>query len=161
MSKDTSSNNEYLPFIEEAKKKQIKLNNKQMKQIRDLYADVAKNLQVKANNARKGSLTDRWVNDYKKAVEQEMKRIDKILFSQISDSILESASIPIGIQLNFFGLIDNKHKANIDQSFTSMFSNVPNKVLHEIINGDIYKDGRGFQNVCGGMKRRSTVTLII
>lgn len=99
MSKDTSSNNEYLPFIEEAKKKQIKLNNKQMKQIRDLYADVAKNLQVKANNARKGSLTDRWVNDYKKAVEQEMKRIDKILFSQISDSILESASIPIEFNL--------------------------------------------------------------
>ncbi len=143
MSKNASSDNEYLLLVEEARKRQIKLNNKQIKRIRNLYREVAKNLEVKANKAKKGSLTERWIKDYKKAVEQEIRRINGVLFTQISDSILESANIPIGIQLNFFSLIDNKYKGNIDKSFASMFSNVPNKVLYEITNGDIYKDGRG------------------
>lgn len=143
MSKNASSDNEYLLLVEEAKKKQIKLNNKQIKQIRNLYLEVAKNLEIKANKVKKGSLIERWVKDYKKAVEQEIRRINGVLFTQISDSILESANIAKEIQLNFFSLIDEKYKGNIDKSFTGMFSNIPNKVLHEIVNGDIYKDGRG------------------
>lgn len=79
--------NEYEKLVDDSIKKQSKLNLQQYKQIRDLYKDVAKNLQVKANKAKKGSLAERWAKDYKKAVRAQIKEMDTVIEGIISENI--------------------------------------------------------------------------
>lgn len=133
--------NEYQRLIKQARGNRDKLTKKQFKQIRDLYKEAAKDLQVKANEAKKGSLTERWAKDYKKAVKSQIKQINKILFKQIVENILKSAGIATGIQLDFFNLIDKKYRINMSKSFTNMFSQVPSDAVEELVKGNIYKDG--------------------
>ncbi len=119
------------------------LTRKQYKQIKNLYKEAAKDLKIKSDKARKGSLTERWAKDYRKAVKSEIRQVNKILFKQILDNIVKSANLAAGIQLNFFNLVDKKYKLNMSKSFTNMFSKVPNDAVEELIKGNIYKDGRG------------------
>lgn len=120
-----------------------KLTRKQYKQIKNLYKEAAKDLKIKSDKARKGSLTERWAKDYRKAVKSEISQVNKILFKQILDNIVKSANLAAGIQLNFFNLVDKKYKLNMSKSFTNMFSKVPNDAVEELVKGNIYKDGRG------------------
>lgn len=120
-----------------------KLTRKQYKQIKNLYKEAAKDLKIKSDKARKGSLTERWAKDYRKAVKSEIRQVNKILFKQILDNIVKSANLAAGIQLHFFNLVDKKYKLNMSKSFTNMFSKVPNDAVEELIKGNIYKDGRG------------------
>ncbi|MBV4441142.1 phage head morphogenesis protein [Clostridium tyrobutyricum] len=135
--------NEYQKMIKESMKNRDSLTRKQYKQIKNLYKEAAKDLKIKSDKARKGSLTERWAKDYRKAVKSEIKQVNKILFKQILDNIVKSANLAAGIQLNFFNLVDKKYKLNMSKSFTNMFSKVPNDVVEELIKGNIYKDGRG------------------
>jgi hypothetical protein len=135
--------NEYQKLIKKARENRDKLTRKQFKQIRDLYKEAAKDMKVKANKAKKGSLTKRWAEDYRKALKSQIKQINKTLFKQTLENILRSANIATGIQLDFFNLIDKKYKLNMSKSFTNMFSDVPNDAVEELVKGNIYKDGRG------------------
>lgn len=135
--------NEYQKMIKESMENRDKLTRKQYKQIKNLYKEAAKDLKIKSDKARKGSLTERWAKDYRKAVKSEISQVNKILFKQILDNIVKSANLAVGIQLNFFNLVDKKYKLNMSKSFTNMFSKVPNDAVEELIKGNIYKDGRG------------------
>lgn len=135
--------NDYQKLIEESKRKQLELNLEQYKQIRDLYIDTAKSLQVKANKAKKGSLTERWAKDYRKAVNEEIKQMNTVLESIISENIKKSAENATAIQLDFFDQINMRYGLGMSKSFKNMFSNVPNDVLKELVSGNFYKDGRG------------------
>lgn len=135
--------NEYEKLIEEAKNKQNNLTLDQYKQIRNLYTDVAKSLQVKANKAKKGSLTERWAKDYRKAVKAQIKQMNIILKDNISENMKKSAEDATAIQLDFFDQINMRHGLEMSKSFKNMFSSVPNDVLKELISGNFYKDGRG------------------
>ncbi|MBV4450262.1 phage head morphogenesis protein [Clostridium tyrobutyricum] len=135
--------NEYQKMIKESMENRDKLTRKQYKQIKNLYKEAAKDLKIKSDKARKGSLTERWAKDYRKAVKSEISQVNKILFKQILDNIVKSANLAAGIQLNFFNLVDKKYKLNMSKSFTNMFSKVPNDAVEELIKGNIYKDGRG------------------
>lgn len=135
--------NEYQKMIKESMQNRDNLTRKQYKQIKNLYKEAAKDLKVKSDKARKGSLTERWAKDYRKAVKSEIKQVNTILFKQILDNIVKSANLAAGIQLNFFNLVDKKYKLNMSKSFTNMFSKVPNDAVEELIKGNIYKDGRG------------------
>lgn len=135
--------NNYEKLIEESKKKQMELNLDQYKQIRNLYIDVAKSLQVKANKAKKGSLTERWAKDYTKSVISEIKQMNIVLEGIISENIKKSAENAKAIQLDFFDQINMRYGLEISKSFKNMFSSVPNDVIKELVSGDFYKDGRG------------------
>ncbi|WP_195603783.1 hypothetical protein [Clostridium tyrobutyricum] len=135
--------NEYQKMIKESMENRDKLTRKQYKQIKNLYKEAAKDLKIKSDKARKGSLTERWAKDYRKAVKSEISQVNKILFKQILDNIVKSANLAAGIQLNFFNLVDKKYKLNMSKSFTNMFSKVPNDAVEELVKGNIYKDGRG------------------
>lgn len=135
--------NEYEKLVDDARKKQSKLNLEQYKQIRDLYKDVAKSLQVKANKAKKGSLTERWAKDYKKAVKAQIKQMNEVIEAVVSKNIKNSAENATEIQLDFFDQINMRYGLELSTTFKNMFSNVPNDVLQELVSGSFYKDGRG------------------
>lgn len=135
--------NEYLDLVEEARKKQIKLTEEQYKYIRDLYVTAANNLKKNTARAPKGSLSERWLKDYRQAISQEIDELNKLLEGKITDNLLISANNAVGVQLNFFELLDNKYSLGISNSFRNMFSNVANDTIKELISGEFYKDGKG------------------
>lgn len=135
--------NEYKKLIKEARENRNKLTRKQYKQIRNLYKEAAKDLKIKSNKARKGSLTERWAKDYRKAVRAKVKEMNKILESTIEENIKSSAEYATAIQLDFFDQINMKYGLGMSKTFTHMFSQVPSDVVEELVKGNIYKDGRG------------------
>ncbi|WP_406541602.1 hypothetical protein [Clostridium ljungdahlii] len=135
--------NEYQSLIKEARENRDKLTRNQFKQIRDLYKEAAKDLKIKANKARKGSLTERWLKDYSKAVRSKVKEMNKMLKSIIEENMKSSAEYATAIQLDFFGQINMRYGLGMSKTFTSMFSQVPSDVVEEVVKGNIYKDGRG------------------
>ena len=135
--------NEYQRLIKEARENRDKLTKNQFKQIRDLYKEATKDLKIKANKARKGSLTERWLKDYSKAVRSKVKEMNKMLKSIIEENMKSSAEYATAIQLNFFDQINMRYGLGMSKSFTSMFSQVPSDVVDELVKGNIYKDGRG------------------
>lgn len=137
------TNNEYLELIKQAKNKEIKLTKESYKQIQQIYKDVAKDLLIKSKKTNKKSLSERWLKDYRKAIKRALSEINKILNKNITDKIKKSAKLPSSVQLDFFSLIDNKYNLGMHQTFKNMFSRVPEEVVKELINGNIYKDGRG------------------
>ncbi|OAA91248.1 hypothetical protein [Clostridium ljungdahlii] len=135
--------NEYQRLLKEARENRDKLTRSQFKQIRDLYKEAAKDLKIKANKARKGSLTERWLKDYSKAVRAKVKEMNKMLKSIIEENMKSSAEYATAIQLDFFDQINMRYGLGMSKSFTSMFSQVPSDVVDELVKGNIYKDGRG------------------
>lgn len=135
--------NEYLKLVEEAQKKRIDLTRKQTYRIRKLYRDIARDLEKRIKQAHKNSLTERWLKDYQKQFENNIKELNKILKNDIEDSMLKSAEYATGVQEDFFDLLDMKNGLKIKQSFSNMFSRIPKEALQELINGDFYKDGKG------------------
>ena len=135
--------NEYQRLIKEARENRDKLTRSQLKQIRDLYKEAAKNLRIKANKARKGSLTERWLKDYSKVVRSKVKEMNKMLKSIIEENMKSGAEYTTAIQLDFFEQINMRYGLGMSKSFTSMFSQIPSDVVEELVKGNIYKDGRG------------------
>ncbi len=135
--------NEYQQLVKDARKKQLALTTDQFNQIRSLYSDVAKDLKRKANKANKGSLTQGWLKDYRKAILSDMKQLNNTLQSKITDGIGASANIASSVQLSFFDKINLKYGLGMDKTFRTMFSNVNIDTVKEMINGDFYKDGKG------------------
>ncbi|NOH14862.1 hypothetical protein [Clostridium cochlearium] len=135
--------NEYLELVDKAQKQRIMLTKKQIKNIRDLYRDVAKDLGKRAKRANKDSLSERWLLDYQKQFKKDIKELNKILKIDIEDSMLESAKYATNIQTDFFNLMDIKYKLNSKETFSNMFSKIPQEALQELISGDFYKDGKG------------------
>ena len=135
--------NEYLKLVEESRKKQRRLTEEQYKEIRKLYKDVADDLKVKAKHSNKGSLTQGWLKDYRKAILGDLKEVNKILEGKIQDNMQQSAENATAIQLDLFDKINMKYGLGMDKTFRSMFSNIPKEALNELITGGFYKDGRG------------------
>lgn len=135
--------NEYLKLVAKAQEQRIMLTKKQIKNIRDLYRDVAKDLGKRSKKANKDSLSERWLLDYQKQFKKDIKELNKILKKDIEYSILESAKYATNIQTDFFNLMDVKYKLNSKETFSNMFSRIPQQALKELISGDFYKDGKG------------------
>lgn len=71
--------NEYLKLVAKAQEQRIMLTKKQIKNIRDLYRDVAKDLGKRSTKANKDSLSERWLLDYQKQFKKDIKELNKIL----------------------------------------------------------------------------------
>lgn len=136
-------NSEYLKLVEKAQKKRIKLTNSQTEEIKNLYKDIAKDLQERIKKSNKRSLTERWLCDYKKQFRKDIKKLNKVLKKNIKESMLKSANIASFIQIDFFNMLDKKFNIKVMDMFSGLFTRIPQEVLFEIISGDFYKDGKG------------------
>ena len=136
-------NNEYLKLVDAAQSKRIKITKDSIKQTRNLYKDVAKDLSKRARSANKGSLNERWLKDYERQLKSDIKELNKMLKPNIESSMFKSAECANSIQLDFFNVLGMKYNLNAKESFSSMFSNIPKEALAELTNGGFYKDGKG------------------
>nr|KEI08056.1 hypothetical protein Z958_p0138 [Clostridium novyi B str. NCTC 9691] len=129
-------------LVRKAQKNRIKLTKTQIREIKNLYRDVALDIEKELKRSKK-NINERWLLDYYKEIKKEIRNLNKILKPSIKKSMLESAELANDIQLNFFNLLDNRYNLNIKDSFSSMFSKIPEEVIQELISGEFYKDGKG------------------
>lgn len=138
--------NEYQKLVEDSRQKKINLVKSNYIRIKNLYKDVAGELKKKAGNTSRGSLTQGWLNDYRKTILNNMKQLNKQLQNDITDSMNTSAELANNVQLNFFDKINMQYGLGMDKTFSSMFSSVPNETVKELISGNFYKDGAGLSH---------------
>lgn len=136
------NNSEYMNLVKVARENQLKLIQNQYEEIRNIYKAVAESLSIKSSKAKQGSLTERWLNDYQKAIQEEIKQLDKILYIKNKEAVNTASQIASSVQLDFFNLVDNKFDLGMYKTFKFMFSKVPNEILAEMLNGGFYKDDK-------------------
>jgi hypothetical protein len=138
-----STNNEYLKLVKLARKNQLKLLKKDYITIRNIYKDASQSLLVKATKANAGTLTERFLTDYRKQINLTINDINKQLSKTIKSDMLQSAQLATGIQISFFDLLDDRFNIGLDNRFLSVFSKTPDNVISHLTSGNFYKDGKG------------------
>lgn len=133
--------NEYLKLVDEAQKKRLKLTNDQVYQIKNMYNDISRDLIARLRTAPKGSMDERWLNDYRRQFRRDIAYLNEVLSKQLTGSMEQSAGYAANIQTEMFDLVSSKF--DISNSFSNMFTKVPTEVVGELVNGSFYKDGKG------------------
>ena len=73
------ASNDYLKLCEEAQKKKLKLIKKQEKQIKEIYNDMYLNVSKKLSKVNPNTLSERYLQEFKKVLEKEIKASNKIV----------------------------------------------------------------------------------
>ncbi|WP_313758552.1 hypothetical protein [Tissierella sp.] len=134
--------NEYVKIAMATRNKVSRVTLEQQKQILKLYNDVIKELSHKAAESGDKSLTQRWTLDYINQLKAVKKDLRREINKQIRESIKQGAKIGTETEQLIFKEIFRM--ANIDpgEHFTEMFSQVQDKVVKDIISGNLYKDNK-------------------
>jgi SPP1 gp7 family putative phage head morphogenesis protein len=135
--------NEYLKLVQKSRENQQQLTLEQYKKIRKMYKDIASELKVKASKANKGSLTERWLKDYRESILSYISELNKNLKKEIESDMEKSVQNAVGVQLALFDTLNIRYGLGMDETFKNMFSSVPEDVLNNLITGEFYKDGKG------------------
>lgn len=134
---------DYLKLCEEAQRKKLKLTKKQEQQIKQIYNEMHKHLSKKLDTVTPGTITEMYLKQLQKDLENEIRNIHIKVSKIIENNIKKSSNLANDVQLDFFMQINKKYELNLENAFLSMFSNVPKQAMDEILFGSVYKDGKG------------------
>ena len=137
------ASNDYLKLCEEAQKKKLKLIKKQEKQIKEIYNDMYLKVSKKLSKVNPNTLSERYLEELKKALETEIKESNKQVKKIIKDNMKKSSELANNVQLDFFMFINSQYNLNMQDTFSSMFSKIPKEAMNEILFGKAYKDRKG------------------
>lgn len=108
--------------------------------IRQLYIRASKSLAEQIKTAKSGSLTERWLVSYKKALDEEIERLGRGIYTAIEDGAQRAAEARVECTAQY--LRQACAAANIDDRFSATLSSVPTDTLRAMIEGKLYTDGR-------------------
>lgn len=108
--------------------------------IRGIYMEAARDLARRAAGAKAGSLTERWLTDYQKAVQSRMEQMRGELGTAIRAGMRASARLP-GEAVEGW-LSDALALCGVDGSFSGTFSQLPDDALRALLDGRMYRDGK-------------------
>lgn len=110
------------------------------KKIQGIYTQAARDLAKRAETTKAGTLTERWVTDYQKALEKRIEQMRGELGGTILSGMRKSAGLP-GDTVEGW-LNDALAMVGVDGSFTGTFSRTPDAALRMLIDGRMYRDGK-------------------
>lgn len=110
------------------------------KKIQGIYTQAARDLAKRAEATKVGTLTERWVKDYQKALEKRIEQMRGELGGTILSGMRKSAGLP-GDTVEGW-LNDALAMVGVDGSFTGTFSRTPDAALRMLIDGRMYRDGK-------------------
>lgn len=110
------------------------------KKIQGIYTQAARDLAKRAEATKVGTLTERWVKDYQKALEKRIEQLRGELGGTILSGMRKSAGLPGDMVEGW--LNDALAMVGVDGSFTSTFSRTPDAALRMLIDGRMYRDGK-------------------
>jgi len=134
--------NEYEKIVKEIRKRVSRLTLQQQRELLQLYDDVIKELAEKASKSKSKSLTKRWVKDYLKELEKARKELAKELNKSIKGYTTKAAKIGTEVEQQILSKAFKLAGIDPGDHFTAMFSQVQDRVVKDIISGNLYKDKR-------------------
>lgn len=132
--------NEYEKIAKEIRKRVSRLTLKQQRELLQLYDDVIEELAEKVSKSKSKSLTERWVKDYLKELEKAKKELAKELNKSIKGYTTKAAKIGTEAEQQILSKAFKLAGIDPGDHFTTMFSRVQDKVVKDIISGNLYKD---------------------
>lgn len=132
--------NEYEEISKQTRKKVSKLTLEQQKELLDLFSDVIKELSKKAEKSKSKSLTERWTLDYIKELERVKKELVKELNKSTRGFITKAAKVGTETEQLIMRQIFQLAEIDPGDHFKTMFSQAQDKVIKDIISGNLYKD---------------------
>ena len=132
--------NEYEEISKQTRKKVSKLTLEQQKELLDLFSDVIKELSKKAEKSKSKSLTERWMLDYRKELLKARKALTKELNKSTRGFITKAARVGIETEQQIMSKMFKYAGIDPGDHFSNMFSQVQDKVIKDIISGNLYKD---------------------
>lgn len=129
----------YPELIAKAQNSRIHITKAQRKEIAAMYQQIADDFNHQLKKQSDKTLTYRWVKDYEKTLQTESKYLFSEINSVITKSILKTGKAVIDAEEQFYSSLC----LEISDKFSDVFSNIPQKVANELMNGGIYKDFSG------------------
>ena len=134
--------NEYEKIAKEIRKRVSRLTLQQQRELLQLYDDAIKELAGKASKSKSKSLNERWVKDYLGELEKVRKELTKELNKSIKGYTTKAARAGTEVEQQILSKAFQLAGIDPGDHFTTMFSQVQDKVIKDIISGNLYKDKR-------------------
>ena len=134
--------NEYEKIVKEIRKRVSRLTLQQQRELLQLYDDTIKELAEKAGKSKSKNLTKRWVRDYLEELEKARKELAKELNKSIKGYTTKAAKMGTEVEQQILSKAFKLAEIDPGDHFTTMFSQVQDKVVKDIITGNLYEDKR-------------------
>lgn len=134
--------NEYERIALETRKKVSKLTLEQQRQLLNLYEITIDSLATKIIKAKDKSLTKRWLLDYKKELTKAKKELTKEISKSIRGFMTKVAKTGTETEQQILSKVFEFASIDPGNHFKTMFSHVQDKVVKDIISGNLYKDNK-------------------
>lgn len=134
--------NEYERIALETRKKVSKLTLEQQRQLLNLYEITIDSLATKITKAKDKSLTKRWLLDYKKELTRVKRELAKKITKSTRGFITKAAKVGTETEQQILSKVFEFAGIDPGNHFKTMFSQVQDKVVKDIISGNLYKDNK-------------------
>lgn len=126
----------YLELIKQAREQHLGNIQATSAAIINLYREATDDLADRAAAARKGSLTERWADEYAQSLAQRAAELEAGLYDVTLQGLKRSAELPAIAMGQWWEAVGG-------QSFRDAFAMPQDNVLAGIIEGGFYKDNQG------------------
>ena len=132
--------NEYVKRALDVRKKVTKLTVSQQREILRLYEGVIEDLARDIGKSKSKSLNERWLLERHKAFKIARKQLAKDIEIQVKKSLYKASEL--GTEVNRQMMMDLFQVVGIDAGnhWSTAFSQIQDKVVKDIIGGDLYRD---------------------
>lgn len=134
--------NEYEKIALATRKKVSKLTLQQQRELLNLYESTIDSLATKIAKAKDKSLTKRWLLDYKKELTRVKRELAKEITKSTRGFITKAAKVGTETEQQILSKVFEFAGIDPGNHFATMFSQVQNKVIKDIISGNLYKDSK-------------------
>ena len=124
------------------RKKVSKLTLQQQRELLKLYESTIEELANRAAVSKDKSLNQRWLLDYSKELAKAKKELSKEINKSIKGFTTKAAKIGTETEQQILGKIFEYAGIDPGNHFTNMFSQVQDKVIKDILTGNLYKDNK-------------------
>lgn len=129
----------YLELVQAARKKRLEITRSQEKELRELYEEIARELESSLKRYSPKTLTYRWLKDYSKTLRRESKALHQTMEKKVSSSVLETAGAVAEAEQKFYA----KACPILSERFSHVFSSIPAQIAEELMGGGIYREFSG------------------
>lgn|GEM_PF-1486945 len=132
--------NEYQRRVLEGRKKFLKLQQRQEKELLRIYKQAAKQVTYELSKSKNGTLNQRYLSILNKSIKSYVKELNANLSKSIAEETAQSSNIAAQTQLSFFNLLCFSDK--ISSGIENGYRNLSSDVVKTLINGNYYADGK-------------------
>lgn len=128
-------NRHYLELVEEARQKKLILVDDCKQELSKLYLRAYKDI----NNKVFTKNSNIWAMQYRDELKKRTKELNPILYETVKNYAEKSADIGVYPEWALF----SKILGDKDHEILNTLTRIPEEVVRELLNGDIYKDNQG------------------